>query len=372
VQTAEQEWLRTLVEQQMENVNTQPMDDAWAELRRQYDAYLLPDAERTWMTWWLPGSGQSFDLLAMLKQVALYFFDEIVVHGELLTMLVVLALFAALIDRLQSAFASEQVARIAAMFMLVLLMSVATHSLYQSLSFAKEAVMRMSDFMLAMFPLFLSLLAVTGNFVSMMSVQPLLMLMTQSMAALIEHVVFPLFFFAALLYMASALNEHYKVTRMAQLLTHIGMTLLGVLFTAFLGVLSIQGAFAAVADGLAMRAAKFVVGNFVPVVGRMFADAADTVFSASLIVKNGVGFIGLITIFLICVFPAIKILVVAVIYRVCAALLQPLGDSPLSACLEAIGKCMMLIFGAVASLGLMFFLSLTVLIGMGNATLMFR
>jgi stage III sporulation protein AE len=264
------------------------------------------------------------------------------------------------------------VARIATMFMLMLLMSVATHSLYNSLSYAGEAVSRMSDFMLAMFPLFLSLLAATGNLISSMSIQPLLMLMTQTMAALIEYLVFPLLFFSALLHMVSALSDHYKVTRLAQMLTQVGLTVLGVMFTVFLGVLSFQGAFATAADGLAMRAAKFVAGNFVPVVGRMFADAADTVFSASLIVKNTIGFIGLLTIFLICAFPALKILVLAVIYRLCAALLQPLGDSPLSTCLEAIGNCLLYIFGVVASLGLMFFLSLTVLIGMGNAALMFR
>lgn len=34
-----------------------------------------------------------------------------------------------------------------------------------------------------------------------------------------------------------------------------------------------------------MKTAKFVTGNFIPVVGRMFTEAADTVISASGLLK---------------------------------------------------------------------------------------
>lgn len=55
--------------------------------------------------------------------------------------------------------------------------------------------------------------------------------------------------------------------------------------TVLLGVISLQGTASAVADGVAIRTAKFVTGNFIPVVGRMFTDAADTVLTASLLLK---------------------------------------------------------------------------------------
>ena len=62
--------------------------------------------------------------------------------------------------------------------------------------------------------------------------------------------------------------------------------------TVFLSVVSIQGTATAVADGVAIKTAKFVTGNFIPVVGRMFTDAADTVISASVILKNTIGLAG--------------------------------------------------------------------------------
>lgn len=67
---------------------------------------------------------------------------------------------------------------------------------------------------------------------------------------------------------------------------------LGIFMTVFLSVISVQGTATAVADGVAIKTAKFVTGNFIPVVGRMFTDAADTVISASVILKNTIGLAG--------------------------------------------------------------------------------
>ena len=66
----------------------------------------------------------------------------------------------------------------------------------------------------------------------------------------------------------------------------------GILLTVFLGVISVQGASSAVTDGVTVKTAKFITGNFVPVIGRVFTDATDTVISASMLLKNTVGIAG--------------------------------------------------------------------------------
>ena len=61
--------------------------------------------------------------------------------------------------------------------------------------------------------------------------------------------------------------------------------------------------------------------------------------------------------FFLCAFPAIKILTLAFIYNLSAAIMQPLGDSPIIACLQTIGKSLVYVFAALAAVSLMFFLS---------------
>ena len=75
---------------------------------------------------------------------------------------------------------------------------------------------------------------------------------------------------------------------------------------------------------------------------------------------------------LLAAFPALKILALGFIYNLSAALLQPLGDSPVIGCLSTIGKSMIFVFAAVATVGLMFFLAITILIAAGNLTVMMR
>lgn len=134
------------------------------------------------------------------------------------------------------------------------------------------------------------------------------------------------------------MTEQYKVTQLANLLRNIAIGALAVFLTIFLGVISVQGASAAVTDGITLRTAKFITGNFIPVLGRMFTDATDTVISASLLLKNTVGILGVAILICIAAFPAIKVLSLAFIYKLAAAILQPLGGGPVITCLDVISK----------------------------------
>lgn len=97
-------------------------------------------------------------------------------------------------------------------------------------------------------------------------------------------------------------------------------------------------------DGITLRTAKFITGNFIPVLGRMFTDATDTVISASLLLKNTVGILGVAILICIAAFPAIKVLSLAFIYKLAAAILQPLGGGPVITCLDVISKSVIYIF----------------------------
>jgi stage III sporulation protein AE len=89
-------------------------------------------------------------------------------------------------------------------------------------------------------------------------------------------------------------------------------------------------------------------------------------------VKNAVGISGVVILVLLCAFPAVKILVLALIFKVSAAILQPMGDSPIIQCLHTIGKNMIYVFAALAAIGFMFFLAITIIITAGNLSVMMR
>lgn len=61
-----------------------------------------------------------------------------------------------------------------------------------------------------------------------------------------------------------------------------------------------------------------------------------------------------------------------VIYKLAAALVQPLGESKLSDCLNTMGNGIVAVFGVVATCALLFFFALALMAGLGNLTVMLR
>jgi len=362
---------RRLTEEQLEAIDTGAIEAYWTELMREYGGF-FPDREVPgFMDLIMPG-GKKLDVGDALTGIVRYLLHEVIYSGRLIGTIVLLTVFCMILETVQSAFERGAVSKAAYAVAYMVLLVLAANSFNAAIGYARDAIGGMVQFMMAMVPLLLTLLASMGNVVTVTVMHPLIVFMIYAVGALIHTVVFPLLFFSAVLHIASSLSERFKATQLADLLRSIGIGTLGALLTVFLGVITVQGATGSVTDGVALRTAKFVTGNFVPVVGRMFSDAADTVLSASVIVKNAIGIAGVVILLFLCLFPAVKIIALAVIYRLSAAVLQPLGSSPIVICLETIGKTMVYVFASVAAVGMMFFLAVTIMLAAGNAALMIR
>ncbi|UQZ82070.1 Stage III sporulation protein AE precursor [Paenibacillus konkukensis] len=362
--------VQQIVKEQAERLNTDQVEQYWNQLMKQYGGYFPDNKTPTFME--LLTGGKDIGIGSIFSGIFRYFFHELLYNGKLLAAIVVLTIFSMLLETLQSSFEKNTVSKVAYAICFMVLMIMAVNSFSVAIGYANNAISEMIHFMVAVIPILLTLLASMGNVVSVSVLHPLIVFMVHAVGTAIYLVVFPLLFFSSVLHIVSSLSDKYKVTQLANLLRTISLGCLGMFVTVFLGVISVRGAGSAVADGVTIRTAKYIAGNFVPVVGRMFSDASETVIGASLLVKNAIGLAGVVIILMLCAFPALKIMALALIYNLSAAVLQPLGDNPMIACLETIGKSLIYVFAALAVVGLMFFLAITILITAGNLSVMMR
>lgn len=359
-----------IIKEQADHLNTEPVEQYWDKLMKDYGGYFPESKTPTFMELLLGTKGIS--MKSIFQGLLRYVFHEIIINGKLLASIVILTIFSMILETLQSSFERNTVSRLGYSITYMVLIIIAINSFSVAIGYAKTAITSMIEFMIAIMPLLLTLLASMGNVTSVAILHPLIVFMIHSVGTAIYVFVFPLLFFSAVLHIVSSLSEKYKVTQLANLLRTISLSMLGVFVTVFLGVISIQGSAGAVRDGVAIRTAKYITGNFVPVVGRLFSDATETVIGASLLVKNAIGLVGVVILIMLCAFPAIKILTLAFIYNLSAAVMQPLGDSPIIACLQTIGKSLIYVFAALAAVSLMFFLALTIMITISNVSVMMR
>ncbi|ENQ3104327.1 stage III sporulation protein AE [Bacillus cereus] len=359
-----------VIDEQLGQLGIEDVKKYWDDLVAKYGGY-LPESQKGSFMEFVKGE-KEFSIKEWMIGLLKYLFHELVSNGKLLGTLIMLTIFSALLQSLQSAFAKSSVGKIADAVVYMVLIVFALNSFYVVMTYTRETIQTMIDFILALLPILLALIATGGGVVSVSFFHPIIVFLMNTSGMLMNYIVLPLLLLATILSIVSTMSDQYKVTKLSKLLQNVSVSVIGIFLTIFLGVLSVQGTATAVADGIAVKTAKFVTGNFIPVVGRMFTEAADTVLSASALLKNTVGIVGVVILLLIVAFPAIQIFCIAFIYKFAAAVLQPVGGGAIIQCLDIIGRSIIYVFACLAIVSFMFFLSITIVIAAGNITLMMR
>ncbi|AGL02025.1 stage III sporulation protein AE [Desulfoscipio gibsoniae] len=305
----------------------------------------------------------------VFNQCINYLFREVVANSALLGKLVVLAVICAVLQNITGAFEKGTTGQLTHMVAYLVLVTIAVGSFGLAIQLGREVVDKMVIFMQALLPLLLTLLVAVGGIASAAIFHPLIFITITAFGTIIKNVILPLIFFAAVLEIVSGLSKHFQVSRLAGLLKGVAMGLMGLLSTIFLGIMAIQGVAGAVGDSVTFRTAKFAT-DFIPVVGGVFSDALEAVIRSSLLMKNAVGIAGVLIIIMILVIPLVKIIAIALIYKIAGAVIQPVGEERISDCLNGLGNSLITVFAAVATVGLLFFFALAIVVGLGNITVM--
>lgn len=355
----------------MSGLDMETVEKFLDQINRDIGSY-IPGLDLREMISRLAGGELGISAGEVFKGLLKYLFKELVANSRLLGQLLVLAVLCAILQNVQSAFEKGTVGKIAWSVCFLVLLTLALGSFTIALQTGRQAIEDMVSFMHAMLPVLITLLTAMGNITTATLFHPLTLVVLSTISTLIKNVVFPLIFFSVILGLANNLTSRVQVSKLAGLLKEWSMGLLGLFFTVFLGFMMVQGIAGSVADGVAMRTAKFGIGVFVPVVGKLFSDALEAVVGTSLLLKNAVGLVGIIAVFFICTFPILKILSLMIIYKIAAAVIQPIGDNLIAGSLNTMGNSLTIVFAAVASVGIMFFFVIAIVVGAGDFSLMLR
>ena len=300
------------------------------------------------------------------------FLNETASNLQLMGKLLFLAVLCALLQNLQSSFQNSSIALLSYSVCFVFLTVIALTAFYNALELVRQTVGTIVGFMEALLPLLLSLLVGMGAFTSAALFTPLMLFVVNAVGVLIKDVILPLLFLTGVLECVNYLSDRYRVANLASLFKQLSVVTLGFTLVLFIGFITIQGVAGGVADGLALRTAKFATTTFVPVVGKMFSDTVELVAGASLVMKNSIGIFGVVTIIMLCAVPLIKLVSLIFVMKIAGALVQPMGDEKMAKCLDGMGNNLWLVFGALVTVVLMLFLAITMIVGAGSMALMLR
>ena len=295
---------------------------------------------------------------------------EILNSGPLIGKLLILAILCAVLQQLQAAFEGS-VGKVAQMLTYLVLLGMALATFQTAMETAKGTIDQMVGLMQASLPVMFTLLLAMGNLTTAALFKPVVISSLTLLATLIKNIVLPLFFLGAVLRLFNHISSQFKLSKLAGLFDFAGKTSIGLVLTVFIGVMSVQGVTGGVADGVALRTVKYSA-DAIPGVGKFFKDAVELVASSGIMLRNAVGIVALIALAVICVAPVVKIIALIFAFRLSAALVEPVGEKNLADSLQDIAKSLTMVFWGVASVAIMFFIAVAIIVGSGNMTVMLR
>ncbi|HZK87421.1 MAG TPA: stage III sporulation protein AE [Syntrophomonas sp.] len=354
----------------LKTLNIQSLEEFKGRIDGEMNPFLQSKPLKEWLGDFIKGKWE-FDFKKVMENTVRFLFKEVVANSSLLAKLIILSVLAALLVNLQTSFASE-VGTISYMVCFLALCALALGSFKIVLDIGHQTIDNMVAFMVSMLPPMMVLVAGLGNVNASVMLFPILMTTATAFANGIKLVVFPLIIMSALLSLVNNISETVKVERMAKFCSQMAQISLGFFLTIFVGILTMRALYASVLDKVALRTARFVTDNAIPIVGKMVGDTVEVAAGYVVMLKDALGIFGVLLIAGIIFFPLLKIAALALIYKLVGAVVEPMGDAKTAAVLESMSAHLMMMLAATASVGFMFFIMIAIMAGMSNNLTMLR
>ncbi|GAA0780368.1 stage III sporulation protein AE [Hathewaya limosa] len=344
------------------------VDDLYEYIRNLKSDYeILRDIEpKEFVDNFVKGGDSKFKKQDVLKWAKKYIFKEIGSTMKLMSVLIIIALICSLLKQLEDAFSNNNISSIAYFTCFATMVIVIAKSFYVGIDLARSSIEGISNFMYAIIPVLMMLLGGLGNASQVMFMDPIIIASINIGGTIISKIVLPLIILSFVLNFVNNLSKDYKVNNLSSLIKNSVMWLQGGVLTIFVTLLTIRSMTASTMDEITVKTAKFAVDTFVPIVGSSLSDAISTVAGYGILLKNGVGTLGMVILILIMIAPIVKLFCMAALYKITGAIVQPISDEKLVNCINSTGNCLILVMASLICITVMNFIMIAILTATGK------
>ena len=170
------------------------------------------------------------------------------------------------------------------------------------------------------------ILVASGKITSVGIIQPLLLFVASFICVVTQYIVVPFFTISIAINIISKISTDIKLDKMSGLFRKSSLCIFSSIIAVFVLILSMETTITKSIDGIYFKTTQNIVSDVVPVVGKFLSDSLDTVLGATELSGKAGGIIALIVTILIVSVPVIKIFVVFALYKILAALSEPINE----------------------------------------------
>ena len=296
----------------------------------------------------------------MKKVIKDQLFYEIRVNKKNIQMMLLICIVAAVFTNFSKVFQNEQITQIGFYMLYLLILSSGLSVFHIILNCAEDHLKFLADFMKALGPVYF--LAVSISFGSATSVMfyNLVLFLIYLVEMLVLNFLLPFTHIFIVVKLLNRLSLEESLSRFADLLEFLILWTLKTLLAGIIGLNLIQSMILPAMDSL-KRSVLTKGMEAVPVVGDALGGTAKVAAGTAILIKNGIGAAGALICIMICVIPVIKIFVITVLYKMAAALVQPVSDQRLVLCISEIADAGQIVLKIVFTMGILFLITIAVI-----------
>lgn len=273
--------------------------------------------------------------------------------------ILLIVIVAAVFTNFSNVFQNQQISEISFYVLYLLLITIGLNSFRILIVSASENLERLIGFMKVLGPVYFLAVAFAAGSSTSILFYNLVLLLIYLVELVILNFLSPFVQVYIVVKVMNNLSEEDYLSKFAELCETVIAWTLKTLLAGVTGVNIIQGLLSPAIDSLK----RSVVGRSaeaIPVVGDAIGGVTEVMLGTAVLIKNGIGVAGALVCIGICLVPIIQMAVVTLLYKLIAAMIQPVSDKRIVGCISSIADGSQMLLRIIFTTGVLFLLTIAV------------
>lgn len=269
------------------------------------------------------------------------------------------ALTAAVFSNFAGAFKSRQISDISFYIMYMLLITLCLTSFRISAEGLEDRLSALVDFMRVLCPSYFLAVAFASGSVTSLFFYNVILFLIYVVELVIVRFLLPVVNIYIMVRVLGNLTGEDFLSEFADLIRKAVSWILKTLLICVVSVNVVQGLLAPAID-VVKRSALTRTAEALPWVGNAVGGVAEVVLGTAVLIKNGIGMAGAVITIAICAVPIFQMLIMAFMYKLAAALVQPVSDKRITTCISGISEGYEIMVKVIFTSGLLFMITIAI------------
>lgn len=269
------------------------------------------------------------------------------------------ALTAAVFSNFAGAFKSRQISDISFYIMYMLLITLCLTSFRISAEGLEDRLNALVDFMRVLCPSYFLAVAFASGSVTSLFFYNVILFLIYVVELVIVRFLLPVVNIYIMVRVLGNLTGEDFLSEFADLIRKAVSWILKTLLICVVSVNVVQGLLAPAIDAV-KRSALTRTAEALPWVGNAVGGVAEVVLGTAVLIKNGIGMARAVITIAICAVPILQMLIMAFMYKLAAALVQPVSDKRITTCISGISEGYEIMVKVIFTAGLLFMITIAI------------